>query len=112
MAIAICIDCNWHHQHSQPIPGLECRPDSAGHVGEPPIDFICEHFRPDHWVAKGFVRNWGDAAVMNWPHLEILRKEDGEEVQYVILCPLTTRRPVIIFAKKGDHQGGFSWGSY
>lgn len=111
MAIAICIDCNWHHQHSKPIPGLTCRAD-AGHDGTPPADFICEHFCPEFWMERGFFRNWGDAAVMNWPHLEILRKDDEKEVVYVILAPFITRRPVTIYAKKGETPGQFSWGSY
>ena len=33
---------------------------------------FCRHFLPEYWQTKGFDRGWGDAAVMNWPHLEIL----------------------------------------
>lgn len=38
---------------------------------------FCRHFLPEWWEAKGFTRAWGDASVMNWPHLVVLRR--GED---------------------------------
>lgn len=86
MAIAICMDCN-------------VRSDQV------PEDWICPHLRPEHWVEKGFVRNWGDAAVMRWPIMEILRREKDGDVDYVILS-MFLRRPVTISGKAP------SWGGY
>lgn len=77
----ICIDCAWHSTN-----GPEMAPDGR----------YCIHFTPEYWEADGFERNWGDAAVKNWPHLEILRYRDGETTMFVILAPHVTRRPVLI----------------
>lgn len=100
MAIGLCLDCAWHKAAPLPTPI--------------PDDFVCIHFRPDYWVEQGFKRNWGDAAVGSWPKLEILRKEEGGRVEYVILAPLVTRRPVRIYADRNEANEGrqWSWGSY
>ncbi len=56
----------------------------------------CVHFTPEYWEDQGFERDWGDAAVNNWPHLEILRHWDGGITMFVILAPHVTRGPVLI----------------
>lgn len=113
---AVCIDCDWHHQHPEPLPGVTCRPNgSPGHEGEIEMGFFCVHWRPEHWEAQGFKRHWGDAAVSMWPKMEILRREKDGLVEYVILAPFTLRRPLVIHASRVDEQIGFlpwSWGSY
>lgn len=96
MAIAICLDCSVTNL-DKPAPPV------------PEDGFICYHFQPAHWVEKGFVRNWGDAAVMNWPKLEILRKETPNEWIYIILSPFSARRPVMLYSSK---DGKSSWGGY
>lgn len=60
---AICVDCAVRDSESL----------RRVNEGIPPGHF-CEHWRPEHWENRGYVRDWGDAAVMNWPHMEILRK--------------------------------------
>jgi len=76
---------------------LDCWSKSKDPNATLPDDFICKHFQPEYWVNQGFVRNWGDAAVNNFPHLEILRREIRRgEVEFVILAPYATRRPVIL----------------
>lgn len=93
--VYICLDCRWHSQ-----TGPELAPGGK----------YCVHFTPEFWVACGYERGWGDAAVRNWPHLEILRryhKEGGKgETEFVILAPHATRRPVIL------DGFGRAWGSY
>jgi hypothetical protein len=66
----------------------------------------CVHFTPEYWEDQGFERNWGDAAVKNWPHLEILRHWDGGMTMFVILAPHVTRGPVLIDCV------GRAWGAY
>jgi hypothetical protein len=97
VAVAVCLDCN-----------IE-RVSREGPPVELPEGFICEHFQPEYWESKGFKRNWGDAAVMNWPSLEILRKETATEWIYIILSPFSSRRPVMIYSSK---DGKSSWGGY
>jgi hypothetical protein len=67
-----------------------------------------EAWKPEYWVAKGYQRNWGDAAVMS-PFFEVLRKQDEETgyASFIILCPSFLRRPLSISAK--DLR---AWGSY
>ena len=116
--VSICIDCDMHHQHTGPLPGLTCNKSGSGacHEGTPPKGFICEHFDLTYWVDQGFVRNWGDAAVSNWPYMEILRRDKDGRVEYVILAPYMLRRPVTIWADRkeaADKEGeAFSWGGY
>ena len=78
--------------------------------------YICEHWKPKYWEKKGFVRNWGDAAVMNWPHLEVLRRENRsselDEVEFVVLAPFSLRRPLELYAKAGPSQRLMAWGAY
>lgn len=74
---------------------------------EPHKKYVCEHWRPEYWEARGYKRDWGDAAVMNWPFFEVLRKgpcekDKGESAKYVILS-VNLRRPLRL---DGD------WGSY
>lgn len=87
----ICMDCAGDRTN-----GPEMAPDGR----------YCVHFTPEHWEDQGFRRNWGDAAVKNWPHLEILRYRDGETTIFVILAPHVTRRPVLIECL------GYAWGAY
>lgn len=90
MPHAICFDCHAHHAERVPDPI--------------PDGYICEHFTPEYWEKQGYVRGWGDASVMNWPHLEILRKEVKRgDVSFVVLAPFSARRPVIL-----EH----GWGMY
>jgi hypothetical protein len=58
--------------------------------------YYCRHFSPVYWVRRGYERGGGDAAVMNWPHLEILRGETPDGIEFLILAPHATRRPVVI----------------
>lgn len=73
---------------------------------------LCEHWTSEYWEAQGFKRNWGDAAIME-PGFEALRRERkvGIEtvVEYIVLCPIFLRRPVMYFAS-GENIN--SWGSY
>ncbi len=101
---AICMDC------------LNARFDSNHKAStEDAPGFICEHWQPEHWESRGYQRDWGDAAVMNWPQMEILRKEEVTDqemkVSFVILAPYAMRRPVIIYAKAPDNRI-WAWGSY
>jgi hypothetical protein len=88
----VCMDCSWHNAHPIPEPT--------------PEDYVCPHWTPEYWEAQGYQRNWGDAAVMHWPELEILRKEENGETRFVILAPRVLRRPVELYAE------GFGWGCY
>ena len=72
------------------------------------MDGYCKHLTPEWWESQGWHRNWGDAAVMMWPELEILRRDDGDSIRYLILNG-KLRGPVEIFAAK---DGSGSWGSY
>jgi hypothetical protein len=80
---------------------------------EPPGDlwpddtYYCQHWRPEFWEAKGYKRDWGEGAVMNWPKFEMLRRESEGKITYVILAPTTLSQPLLI--KTNDPQ---SWASY
>jgi hypothetical protein len=88
----VCLDC-WLHSQTGP----EMAPDGT----------YCVHFTPEYWAERGYKRHWGDAAVMNWPHLEILRREtDDGGTEFVILAPHASRRPVILYGF------GHAWGAY
>lgn len=102
---AICIDCvvrdpELLRQANEGVP--------SGH--------FCEHWRPEYWEARGYVRNWGDAAVMNWPHMEILRREHRtdqmDEISFIILAPNLLRRPLLIDAHAGPDTRLRAWGAY
>jgi hypothetical protein len=88
----ICLDCRWHRQQPEM---------SKQHAG------YCVHFTPDYWEAQGWQRNWGDAAVMAWPTLEILRKQQGNKIEFLVLCA-DVRRPVRLYTEA--HVSG--WGSF
>ena len=92
----VCIDCAWHHETT--LEGLQAIP----------LGGYCRHLTPEWWESQGWQRNWGDAAVMAWPELEILRRDDGDSFRYLILNG-KLRRPVEIYAAK---DGSGSWGSY
>lgn len=79
----VCIDCHLHH---------ESTPEELWAI--PPKGY-CKHLTPEYWEEKGYQRNWGDAAVCAFPHLEILRKADEEETVFIILNG-HIRRPVTI----------------
>ena len=93
----VCMDCLWHGSSS--VQELEAiSPGGA-----------CKHYDPEFWQAIGWRRGWGDAAVMGLPEsIEILRREDGERVEYLILGR-KLRRPVKLWFDKGS---GESWGSF
>jgi hypothetical protein len=78
--------------------------------------YMCEHWMPEYWESKGYVRNWGDAAVMNWPHLEVLRREtrsaEMAEVEFLVLAPFALRRPLKLFANAEPNQRFTAWGAY
>jgi hypothetical protein len=102
---AICMDCALHDQAAmrQVAEGV-------------PAGYFCKHWRPEHWEAEGYQRDWGDAAVMNWPTMEILRREvrteQGTEVRFVILAPHALRRPLMIEATAGPETRLTAWGAY
>ena len=88
----ICLDCAWHRKEPEM---------SVHHPG------YCVHFTPEYWVAQGWERNWGDAAVSVWPVLEILRKASSTRVEYLVLCP-AVRRPVrLVFTVNIGGYGEF-----
>jgi hypothetical protein len=60
-----------------------------------PKEGYCKHLTPEYWEQMGYQRGWRDAAVMAFPHLEILRKDDKENTIFIILNGLI-RRPVTI----------------
>ena len=72
---------------------------------------FCRHFLPEYWQTKGFDRGWGDAAVMNWPHLEILVRRDlgdsDEGARFIILAPYSARRPVEIYTSDPYAHGSY-----
>ena len=92
----VCIDCSWHHG------------TTVEELTEIPMGGYCKHLTPEWRESQGWERDWGDAAVMMWPDLEILRREDGDFFRYLILNG-KLRRPVEIHAAK---DGSSSWGSY
>lgn len=87
-----CFDC-----------GLNDRRDSEIYGGNG--KYYCRHFSPDYWVRHGYERNWGDAAVMNWPLMEILRRETTDRCEFVILAPQSTRGPVILHSSDPEAGG-------
>lgn len=93
VADRICIDCQLQRDE----PEL-----SAEHIG------YCMHHTPEYWQERhGYVRAWGDAAVMQWPQMEILRKRTESGVEYLILAPATgIRRPVKLYMSVQ------SWGTF
>lgn len=108
---AICMGC-WgryvFHEGHDPLPPSKFYPEVNPALPFPiPDNFVCPHFHPDYWVGRGYERNWGDGAIMNWPKLEILRKEFDLNGQHhsslVILAPETARGPIEI-----DVLGHFS----
>lgn len=85
----VCIDCNLDHFFKQ------AGASSLKEVRAIPEGGYCKHLTPEYWAKKGYERGWGDAAVCNFPELEILLKENDEVSSFVILNG-TLRRPVII----------------
>jgi hypothetical protein len=78
----ICLDCKLH-QTSATL--------SSSHPE------YCVHFTPEFWAEQGYERDWGDAAVMNWPYLEILRQQTAQDCRFVVLAPHSQRRPVELY---------------
>lgn len=101
---AICFDCQMRDS------GQAVADDEMVRPGE-----FCKHWQPEYWETLGYQRSWGDAAVMNWPHMEILRREkatdEGVEVSFVILAPYAMRRPVVI-KSLAPRDWSRAWGSY
>ena len=94
----ICIDCPCD---------LSSQPDLL------PDDYFCEHWKPEHWEKEGFKRNFGDAAVMNWPFFEMMTRETTGKTEYLILAPKAgLRRPVLINCSDNGPQGHRSWAVY
>ena len=91
-AVRICIDCSWD--------GTD--PNLTEYNG----DSYCQHFTPAYGESQGYFRGWGDAAVMNWPGLEILIKPNKTRTEFIVLAPFSQRRPVILYAEGGG------WGMY
>jgi hypothetical protein len=88
----ICLDCSWH--------------DAAQNLSAFNGHSYCQHFTPEYWESMGYLRGWGDAAVMNWPGLEILIKSSKSRTEFLILAPFSQRRPVILYGE------GDAWGMY
>jgi len=97
---------------------MDCSVERSGSDNSAPVasGTYCEHWLPEHWEAMGFKRNWGDASVMNWPTMEILRQEErtprGTVVRFVILAPHALRRPLVIEASAGPEAHLTAWGIY
>ena len=106
-----CMDCAYHHQlHLEedcPWPKMCDEITPFAHTWPQDAKY-CPHFTPEWWVAQGYERYWGDAAVNDFPNLEILRKESDTRVDYIILNE-RTRRPITIWMNK---ETGDSWGGY
>lgn len=72
-------------------------------------------FDPIAWAAKGWQRNWGDAAVSS-PYFEVLRLEEEQSIRFLILCPSLLRRPLEIYLSTLKNREGEillnGWGSY
>jgi hypothetical protein len=83
MGKQVCIDCRLHH--SSPLKEVRAIPEGG----------YCKHLTPEYWENKGYERGWGDAAVCNFPELEILLKENDAGSSFIILNG-TLRRPVRI----------------
>jgi len=67
-----------------------------------------DHFySPEFWQGKGFTRNWGDAAVMDLPSLEILRKETDKGTEFIILTQNPKRYIHLYPTGAGQHWGSF-----
>ena len=79
----VCIDC--YPLHPRPLKELRAIPEGG----------YCKHLTPEYWTKKGYDRGWGDAAVCNFPELEILLKENDSVSSFIILNG-TLRRPVTI----------------
>lgn len=77
----VCIDCVLHHHTT-----LE-------ELSAIPRGEYCKHLTPEYWAKEGYKRGWGDAAVCHFPDIEILRKDAGDIVKFIILNG-TLRRPV------------------
>jgi hypothetical protein len=92
----VCIDCSLHH---------ESTPKELRAI---PKGGYCKHLTPEYWEKKGYQRGWGDAAVMAFPHLEILRK-DGEEATEFIILNGVIRRPVQITINRKTGSTGASY---
>lgn len=90
--VTLCLDCNLH---STSAVLSSIHPD------------YCVHFTPEYWVEQGYERDWGDAAVMNWPRLEILRQQTGQECRFAVLAPHSQRRPVELYSSDPH-----AWGVY
>jgi hypothetical protein len=86
---------------------LDCRLDSNGAVMSTIHPKYCAHFTPEFWMERGFERDWGDASVMNWPHLEILRYQTSDGCTFLVLAPHAQRRPVELYSS--DPR---AWGAY
>ena len=88
---AVCMDCH--------AGDLAYPKDSQG---RPAPGFFCKHWTPEYWVTKGYERGWGDASVMNWPVMEVLRlierNDSFQQVSFLILAPYALRRPLRIKA--------------
>lgn len=121
MPTAVCMDCAIHQNNPKPADDASAFEKTfweEHHLPSPlPSDFICAHFQPDYWEKKGYRRHWGDAAIGNWPYIEILRGEFDEQrrkvVKFVILMPFFTRRPIEIDAPVGTGViPNEIWGSY
>ncbi len=93
----LCIDCLW--EGSSSLEELRAIPPGG----------VCKHYDPEFSQAKGWQRAWGDAAVMGLPEaIEILRREDAERVEYLIVGR-KLRRPVKLWF---DKKSGQSWGDF
>lgn len=93
-----------HKAYTEHPPAVAVGPDVAlGDIAEQDaLTHDGNPWDPVTWEAEGFVRNFGDAAVMS-PYFEILKRESAQrsprgrpETQFVILCPTFLRRPVTI----------------
>lgn len=116
-----CLDCRWHR----------------GEMGKEEDVLWSEHYPSfcAHWVPEDHVdpprdedetmmttyewkRNWGDAAVMNWPFIEALHgvpresREDIEMGTYRVLAPFFLRRPLDFDYKNDPDVYAYFGGSY
>ena len=86
---------------------FDCRMNPNSAVMSDIHSNYCVHFTPEYWMERGFERDWGDASVMNWPYLEILRHQTTEGCKFLVLAPHAQRRPVELYTS--DPR---AWGAY
>lgn len=85
----------------QPIPlGKDAPLDAIAEHDSEALGFNC--WDPTEYAKRGWVRAWGDAAMMS-EYFEVLRKEEKGRVHFLVLCPTFLRRPLkFTYSMRGE----------